>query len=60
MKLYENIAYEKKGKKYSKFSVTIPKKAIKALKWRKGDILNVEVNIKGVIIRKTKKPEMEV
>jgi len=65
MKLYENIAYEKKGKKYSKFSMTIPKKAIKALKWRKGDDLTVEMKKEVLVVRRLgfklktkKKPEM--
>jgi AbrB family looped-hinge helix DNA binding protein len=52
MKLLSQISSKYKEKKYSKFWVIIPKKAIRDLGWQRGDSLGITIKDGNLIIRK--------
>ena len=52
MKLKKSWSREYKGKKYYKFSVVIPTKALKQLGWKAGDELKADIGKTNLIIEK--------
>ena len=52
MKLSGQQHFEREGKKYEKFWITIPKKIVEKLGWKKGQELNADVKNSKLIIQK--------